>query len=165
MNTSIGTTTVGEIMNAVAFKVGPKDTIEFVSKLFEKHDVNAAPVVNDQDVCIGIITSHDVVEYESSRVEMENHLQRGLGFEMAHYGDGRPPLLRIPIDEVGVQMTSQVKSVQPHAPLSVAARLMCQEHIHHVVILDQEEHAIGILSTLDILSHILGEPVARHEKK
>jgi CBS domain-containing protein len=165
VSTSIGTTCVKEIMNSVAFKVGPKDKIASVAKLFEKHDVNAAPVVNDSGVCVGIITSHDVVEYESSRIEMENHLARGLDFEVAHYGDGRPPLLRVPIDEVGIQMTSQVKSVEPHAPLSVAARLMCQEHFHHVIILDPDNHPIGILSSLDILSHILGEPVARREKE
>lgn len=165
MSTSIGTTCVEEVMNSVAFKVGPKDKIAAVAKLFEKHDVNAAPVVNQSDVCIGIITSHDVVEYESSRIEMEKHLQKGLGFEMAHYGDGRPPILRVPIDEVGVQMTSQVKSVEPHAPLSVAARMMCHEHIHHVVILDEDKHPVGILSALDVLSHVLGEPIARHGKK
>jgi CBS domain-containing protein len=164
MSTSIGTTCVEEIMNSVIFKVGPKDKIAAVAKLFEKHDVNAAPVVNDADVCIGIITSHDVVEYESSRIEMENHLQRGLGFEMAHYGDGRPPLLRVPIDEVGIQMTSQVESVEPHEPLSVAARKMCQNHIHHLVILDEKKHPVGILSALDILSHILGEPIARNSQ-
>lgn len=163
MSQSIGTTRVEEIMNSVLFTVEPNDKIAAVAKMFENRDVNAAPVVNDEGVCIGIITSHDLVEYESSRSELERHLKRGLGFEMAHYGDGRPPLLRVPVDEVGVQMTSQLMTVEPHEPLSVAAKLMCQKHIHHIVILDSEKHPVGILSSLDILSHMLGEPIARHQ--
>ena len=161
MSTSIGTTRVDEIMNSILFTVGPKDKIATVAKMFSKHDVNAAPVINDSKVCIGIITSHDMVDYESSRIEVEKHRQRGLGFEKAHYGDGRPPLLRVPIDEVGIQMTTQVETAEPHFTLSHVARTMCQKHIHHLVILNEEGQPVGIISSLDILGHILGEPVVR----
>lgn len=165
MSSSIGTTPVEEVMNTVVFTVGPKDKLEAVAKLFKQHDVNAAPVVNDSDVCIGIITSHDLVEYESTRIEMENHLKRGQGFDLAHYGGGQSSQrLRRPIDEVAIQMTTKVQTTELHSPLSRAARMMCQQHIHHLVVLDEARHPVGILSSLDILGHLLGEPVTRKDR-
>jgi CBS domain-containing protein len=160
---SIGTTRVDEVMTTTVFTVGPKEKIANLAKMFEKHDVNAAPVVNDDNVCIGIITSHDLVEYESTRIEVETHLGRGPGFDQAHYWDGRSfPLLRVPIDEVGIQMTTNVASTERHAPVSRAAKLMCERHVHHLVVLDEQKHPVGILSSLDILGHLTGEPIARH---
>ena len=165
MNTSIGTTRVDEAMSTVLFTVGPKEKITAVATMFEKHDVNAAPVVNDQNVCIGIITSHDLVEYESTRIKLMDHLDRGMGFDLGHYGDGQSyPKLRVPIDEVGIQMTTKVASVESHNTLSMAARKMCENHIHHLIILDDERHPVGILSSLDILGHVVGEPVVRHDR-
>lgn len=151
-------------MNSTVVTVKPKDKLSDVAKLFDQHDVNAAPVVDDSNVCIGIITSHDLVEYESSRIEMENHLERGLGFDLAHYGEGKPSQrLRIPIDQVGMHMTSNVETADRNTPLSRAAKTMCQKHIHHLVILDDKKHPVGILSALDILGEILGEPVVRRQ--
>lgn len=162
MSTSIGTTRVEEVMNSTVFTVKAKDKLSAVAKEFDQHDVNAAPVVDEANVCIGVITSHDIVEFESSRIEMENHLEHGLGFDMAHYGDGKPQQrLRIPIDEVGLHMTCQVETADRNTPLSRAAKTMCQRHIHHLIILDEEKHPVGIVSSLDILGEILGEPVAR----
>ncbi len=165
MSTSIGTTRVEEVMNSTVFTVKAKDKLSAVAKMFDQHDVNAAPVIDDANVCIGIITSHDIVEFESSRIEMENHLERGLGFDLAHYGEGKPSQrLRIPIDEVGLHMTSKVETADRNMPLSRAAKTMCQQHIHHLIILDGEKHPVGILSALDILGEILGEPVARRDR-
>lgn len=165
MSLSIGTTCVDEIMNRVLFTVGPKDKISAVARLFEQHDINAAPVVNESNVCIGVITSHDMAEYESTRIEIENARKRGFGYDEAHYGDARSfAMLRIPIDEVGIQMSSLVETADPKSTLSSAARTMCQKHIHHLIVLDESKQPVGMLSPLDILGHLLGEAVTRNEK-
>lgn len=163
MNLSMGTTRVDEVMTEVVFTIGPREKMVAAATLFEKNDVNAAPVVDPNGVCIGILTSHDVVEYESVRIKVMDHLDQGLGFDLGHYGDGQSVLLsRLPIDEVGIQMTTKVSTVEPHTPLSQAARTMCAQHIHHLVILDEGKRPVGILSSLDILSHLTGEPLIRH---
>ena len=166
MGKSLGTTRVEDVMSSTVFTVKPKDKLSAVAKMFDQHDVNAAPVVDDEDICIGVITSHDIVEFESSRIEMENHLEHGLGFDLARYGEGKQSQrLRIPIDEVGMHMTSNVETANGDTPLSLAAKTMCRRHIHHLIILDGEKRPIGILSSLDILGEMLGEPVVRREGK
>ena len=165
MNTSMDTTRVDEIMTTIVFTVGPNDKITDVATKLRQHDVNAAPVVNDENVCIGIITSHDLLEYESVRIKIMDHLDRGLGYDLAHYGDGQNfPLLRVPIDEVGIQMTAMLETVKADTSLSQAAQTMCRQHVHHLVILNEAKHPIGILSSLDILGHMTGQTVTRHDR-
>ncbi len=163
MSTSLGTTRVDEIMNSIDVAVQAKDQMEYAAKVFEKYDVNAAPVVDDDGVCVGIITSHDLVKYEAKRIDMQAELKSGYYFDVAHYGEGMS--MRLPghhFDEVAFHMTKKVETVEAHFPLSRVARMMCQMHFHHVLVLDAERHPIGILSSLDLLGHIIGEPVARH---
>ena len=165
MSTSIGTTRVDEIMNSGLVTVLPNDQMEDVAKVFEKHDVNAAPVVDAEGVCVGIITSHDLVEYEANRIEMQNELNRGYYYDVAHYGEGMS--VRFPghhFDEVAFHMTKKVETAEIHFPLSRVARMMCQKHFHHVIVLDGKKRPLGILSSLDILGFIIGEPVCRNSK-
>ena len=162
MNSSLESNRVDSVMTRVLFTVRPTEKIAGVAQSFEEHDVHAAPVVNEDQVCIGVITSHDLVEYESSRSELSQYLDHGETFDMAHYGDSRSvPVLRVPIDEVGVQMTTQFESASPDMSLADAARLMCQRHLHHLVILDQGRHPIGMVSALDILGFLTDTPVVR----
>jgi CBS domain-containing protein len=162
MSSSIGTTRVEEAMNPSVQVVQETDRMEDVAKIFEREDINAAPVVDQQGSCVGIITSHDLVEYEATRDEMKSELNRGTPFDIAHYCGGVE--IRIPgrhFDEAGFHMTKTVMTAEAESPLSQAARTMCRKHIHHVVILDAKAKPVGILSALDILGHIVGEPVSR----
>ncbi|MEM7452989.1 MAG: CBS domain-containing protein [Planctomycetota bacterium] len=162
MSHSIGTTRVEDVMNTVSLTVDPGCRMDKVARLLDEHDVNAAPVVDQRGVFLGIITSHDVVEFESTRAEMQTELNHGYQYNLARYGSGSP--LRIPgqhFNEAGFNMTRTVKTADPADPVSSAARKMCSSHVHHIVVLDSEEKPVGILSSLDILGLILGEPVCR----
>ena len=163
MSASIGTTRVEELMNSVIVAVHPKDQMEYVAKMLEKYDVNAAPVVDDSGVCVGIITSHDLVTYEAKRIDVQNELKSGSYFDSAHYGEGMST--RLPghhFGEVAFHMSTNVTTAEVDFPLSRVARIMCQKHFHHVLVLDGERHPVGILSSLDILGHMIGETVTRH---
>ena len=159
---SIGTTRVEEVMNPVTLTVTRGCRMEELARLFELHDVNAAPVVDDAGTFLGIITSHDVVEYESTRAEIQTELNHGYQYDLARYGQGSP--LRVPgqhFNEAGFNMTRTVKTANPDDSVSSAARMMCRSHVHHVVVLDPENRPVGILSSLDIVGLVLGEPVCR----
>ena len=51
-------------------------------------------------------------------------------------------------------MTRTVVSVHPETPLSDAARLMATHHISGVLVVDQQEHLVGIISEKDFLRHM-----------
>ena len=138
------------------------DLMEHVAKVFKENDVNAAPVTDKFDKCVGIVTSHDLVEYESVRKSMQNEVNHGSIFDIAHYGsdlDLRMPGLHF--EEAGFHMTKAIHHVSIDTPLSRVAKDMCAHHIHHALVLNEAKKAIGMLSSLDILGFITGEPVCR----
>jgi signal-transduction protein with cAMP-binding, CBS, and nucleotidyltransferase domain len=58
-------------------------------------------------------------------------------------------------------MTKQIEPASVDDPLSHVARLMCSKHRHHVLVLDEDKKPIGMLSSLDLLGFVIGEPVCR----
>ena len=165
MNGSIGTTPIADVMTSVVLTTKATDQMEEVARVFEEQDINAAPVVDESGKCVGIITSHDLVEFEAARKLMQNEISHGYYYNLAHYGDGTSD--RVPglhFNEVGFHMTKALETVGDQEPLSLAARKMCQKHIHHMIVLDDDQKPAGILSSLDILAHLLGEPIVRANK-
>ncbi|MEL7499489.1 MAG: CBS domain-containing protein [Planctomycetota bacterium] len=165
MSASIGTTRVSEVMVTNVITVKTADKMEEVARLFEQQDINAAPVVDSSGRCLGIITNHDIAEYESTRVDLENECRHGVSFDLARYGIGTIP--RLPgrnFDDVGFHMTKHLVTAAADDGLSRVAESMCRQHIHHVIVLDEEKRVRGMLSALDILGQILGVPVCRQAK-
>ena len=159
---SIGTTRVEDVMITALISVLETDKMEEVVKVFDAQDIHAAPVLNKHGECVGIITSHDIVEYESVRRETQNELRHGKAFDLAHYGSNLEVRWPSPcFDEVGFHMSKQIDSANPSDSLSFVAKLMCAKHRHHVLILDNAAKPIGMLSSLDVLGFITGEPVRR----
>ena len=159
---SIGTTRVEDVMVTAVETVTETEKMEAAAKLFKDRDIHAAPVVNDAGACVGIITSHDIVEYESVRKGIENELSHGSAYDMAHYGAGVK--FRLPgqyFDEVGFHMTKTMQTARVDDSVSYVAREMCAKHIHHVLVLDEKNVPIGMLSSLDILGFVTGQPVCR----
>lgn len=141
------------------------DKMEKVSGIFQHHDINAAPVVDQDGRCVGIISSHDIVEYEARRKEMSRMLadkpRLGLGvcWDVGMY--------RLPgflFDEVGFHMSKLHEQIKADDCLDQVARRMCRKHIHHVVVLDVHQKPIGLLSTLDLLGLLIDETVCRKAK-
>lgn len=160
--TSIGTTRVEDVMITALITVQETDKVEDVAKLFKDQDIHAAPVLNKQGKCVGIITGHDIVEYESVRQAMQNEISRGKAYDMAHYGSGIDP--RWPglhFAEVGYHMSKQIEPAKADDSLSRVAKMMCAKHRHHVLVMDNDGKPIGMLSSLDLLGFVTGEPVCR----
>ena len=154
-----------EAVSTRVITVSPTTRLDEVARLFEEHDINAAPVVDGFGKCVGVITSHDLVEYEAHRIQTENECKHGIAFNMARYGDGDSQgLVGQPYDEVACHMSHNFHEISGQNLMSEAGRIMCQNHVHHLVMLDSAGRPIGILSSLDIIGRILGEPVARIDR-
>ena len=161
MTNSIGSTHVSDIAQKNVITVGPMVKMEEVARIFQENRINAAAVVDALDKCVGIITSQDVVRYESMRSSYDREFGHGLAFEIdSERKDSPLRMLCRPFDEVAYHMTKEFKKIEGKASLSEAARMMQAEHIHHLLILDDSSRPIGMLSTLDIIGEILGEPIS-----
>jgi CBS domain-containing protein len=159
MNTmpELDSTTVRDAMNVVEVTVSPTQKLEEVATLFRQHHLHSAPVVDERDKCIGIITSHDLVRFQSELSKMDSRLDQGMSYDVSERSSGGGiELVPHPFDEVQRHMSTGVQTVEGVTPLLHAARIMCQQQIHHLIVLDDSERPVGVLSSLDILARLQG---------
>ena len=52
-------------------------------------------------------------------------------------------------------MSSNVQSLLPGEPLVRAARMMCEQHLHRVPVVNDEGRVVGIISTMDLVAALL----------
>jgi CBS domain-containing protein len=61
-------------------------------------------------------------------------------------------LERLPADEVRRFMTPNPVTARPDTPIRVLGRMMNDAHIHRVIVVDQEQKPIGVVSSTDLLA-------------
>jgi CBS domain-containing protein len=148
---------VRDAMSAVTYTVSPIDKLDSVAELFQKHGIASLPVVDEIGKCIGIITGSDLVRFQSELARADSQISHGVSFEPTpRESDGCLEFTPHSLDEVQRQMTTVLQTVEPDISLGAASRIMCEQHIHHLIVLDQSHRPIGILSSLDILAKLKG---------
>lgn len=143
---------VTEIMHQVA-AVHKDDSIQEVLRLLKQAKETAAPVVDCDNRCIGILTSTDIDNfYELKR----------------RYDEGDPTVIEkmFKVDEFGQfrcnnddfgnvarHMTADVISLSNESSVDDARQLFANNHsIHHLVVLDQDDRPVGIIDACDVSS-------------
>lgn len=110
------------------------------------NEVSAAPVVDDQGRCVGIISTTDFVKCVAAtngRVCHEEH-QCPPDWKMQ-----TTPAYDEPVT---AYMTAAVQTVSVETPLVAAARMMCAQHYHRLIVLDASHRPVGLISTMDIVA-------------
>ena len=111
---------VNDIMVANALTAKPDETIGMVRKRILKKNVHCLPVIDVEEHPVGIITSSDFMESVDDETLVSD------------------------------VMTEKVYSVPRYDDVHVAARIMRNHKIHHVVV-THEQKVSGIISSFDLL--------------
>ncbi|MBT8433051.1 MAG: CBS domain-containing protein [Gammaproteobacteria bacterium] len=111
---------VEELMTRSVITAQPHQSVEHVRNMLDRNSISSVPVVDSDGHPIGIVSSTD------------------LGQEL------KPAT---PISQI---MTEKVYTVPQYDDTSIAARVMRNHKIHHVVVTN-EQKVVGILSAFDLL--------------
>ena len=111
---------ISDLMTEKVMTATPHQTVGHVRDVMQTNGVNCMPVVDPDGAPVGIVTSTDVL-----RAEKEG-----------------TPISRI--------MTETVYTVPQYSDVSLAARIMRNHKIHHVLV-THESRLIGIISSFDLL--------------
>lgn len=111
---------VQDLMRRNVVSARPHDTVGHVRGMLEKNHIHALPVLDADGGIAGIVSSTDVLTHE------------------------RPGS---PIKQL---MTEGVYTIPQYTDVQIAARMMRNHHIHHLVV-THEEKLVGILSSFDLL--------------
>ena len=112
--------TIGEIMTAPVMTVTKHQHAEHAASLMRDHHVSALPVVGPDQEPLGVITASDLLD---------------------HHAEATP---------VSVLMTTPALTVPASEGPHVAARIMRNHHVHHVIVIDHHR-VVGIVSAYDLL--------------
>lgn len=140
---------IRDIMNRDVVTINAAGTIHEAMMLMEENRVSTLPVVDNEDNCVGILSTSDLVEmtrdvdddvYELDHADPTS--QRFLVEKLIH---------SMGSESVQSFMSEAVTTVDADATLITAARKMLRNQIHHLPVVDSNGKLVGIISTMDVL--------------
>lgn len=125
--------TAGQYMTHPVKTVTRQTTMRELEALFEKHDFNAFPVVEEGKI-VGFVTKFDFLKTFAFTT----------GQMLPHYDE----LMRRTTGEV---MTEAVVHVEPAAPLTRVLQLMVNLKARSFPVVAPDRHLVGVISREDIM--------------
>lgn len=147
--------TARSIMQTHVVSVSPEDPLSNVHRLFFEEDINGAPVVDDQEFVVGVITSKDLLraaseEHDSTRGD-PGYFRELLEFSGPDWENAPEGYLgRLRERTVEEFMTEEAISVAPDASIPEVARAIRSHGVHRVLVVDSGR-LVGIISTFDLV--------------
>ncbi len=123
-------TPVGEIMSEQIETINFSNTAQESAIKMSDRNVSSLVVLGENGRAIGIITERDLVRRVCTR--------------------------DVPSSSVNVEnvISSPVKTVSPETPIDEVADVMVSNKVRHVVIVDQNQKPVGIISATDIVAYV-----------
>ena len=113
--------TVADLMSSPVMTVQKHETAGHATKLMRAEHVSALPVVGPDQEPVGMVTASDLLEDRSDSSVVSSFMSQ--------------PAITVPSNE------------QPH----VAARIMRNHRLHHVIVVDHHK-VVGMVSAFDLLA-------------
>ena len=129
---------VGDVMSHDVVQVRADQSMVDVARIFRERDISAAPVVDDERRCVGKLSSTDYLRRDSG-AEADDPAEAALS----------------DTDRAADYMTTAVQTIRDDELLLQAARVMCMQHVHRLIVLDGHEHVTGVVSTMDVVAALL----------
>jgi CBS domain-containing protein len=109
------------------FSFTPESTVSEIADLMDLKDIGAVPIINQENILIGILSERDIVR---------KLVKTGRDSDLVTAYD---------------IMTKEIKSVQLDTPIAEAQRIMTENNIRHLPVVDQNHKLINFLSQRDLI--------------
>ena len=119
------TVKVQDLMTSNVITAQPHQSVGQIKAKMTKRSLNNVPVVSPEDVPIGVVSTSDLLAAEKEGTPISNI------------------------------MTGKVYTIPDYEEVSVAARMMRNHKIHHLIV-TQEKKVVGVISAYDLLKLIEG---------
>lgn len=148
-----------DIMQTRVTQIGPDDPLVNVHRLFCDEEISGAPVVSETGELLGVVTIRDLLRDHRDGIDAPD---RDLEYYRDDHAPDRPRR-RSTNDELFDRLTTttaadvmspEVLSVEPDAEISEITRLILENRIHRVLVVERTERGTalcGIISVFDLV--------------
>jgi CBS domain-containing protein len=140
---------VGDLMTREPLHVEEDATLRDVARLFEDYEISGAPVVSASGTLVGVVSKSDLIR---RCMEGLNDEAPGYLFELLSEDAGED-MEFTPENTVTVQdfMSTDLVTAVPDEPVATVARRLAEARVHRAIVVDPQNHPVGIVTSLDIL--------------
>ena len=144
---------VDDVMTRYVVHIGSHQTMGDAARVLQDNKIQGAPVVDDRGCCVGVLSGADFVSRARSQTGSGGATSSGTEQVLVQDQPGDPyHVERIAGDLVSDHMSTEVRTVAETATILEAARIMCAEHVHRLIVLDPRERPTGMVSSLDLVA-------------
>jgi CBS domain-containing protein len=148
--------TADDLMTTEVVTIPRSMSLRHAAHMLHQADISGAPVVDGEGRCVGVLSAHDFISW----IERGEHAARqGHNNESAHAAWQIMDLDVLPTEEVWEYMTADVVTATPDTPIGNLARRMLDAHVHRVIVVDEDDRPIGIVTSTDVLAAVAGAAV------
>lgn len=144
---------VKEIMTKKLIALHPEDGLEKATKLFEEHNFDGFPVINEDGKLLGIVTAYDMVSQSYA-----THLPTLLNIlEDVYNKKADEKIFQEQFDKVRTVKIRDMMNVDPlvvgpEVSVEELAKEFIQHHrVNPIPVIDDEKKLLGVVSRFDIL--------------
>lgn len=140
---------VRDLMSTEVVTVEPTATVKDVARLLVEHDIRMVPVVDIDDLLVGVVSEADLISREGYPVQRRHRLSERVELardEHRHHWSARAEGVT-----AGEVMSKEVISCHPDEPIAIVTRRMLHDDIRTLPVVDAGR-LVGVLSRHDIIS-------------
>jgi predicted transcriptional regulator len=143
---------VSDAMARHLITISANSTMSEAADVLCEHQITGAPVVDERRKCVGVISGSDFIHCKAEELEGTK-----VRYELTGgYPYGSYCIEEVRRDLVRSHMTPGVQTIEESTSLVQAARCMCREHIHRLIVVDELARPVGILTSLDLVATLIG---------
>ncbi|MCP3956967.1 MAG: CBS domain-containing protein [bacterium] len=150
-----------DLMSSDVMTVREDLPVRELASFFLDNEITGAPVEGSEGTVVGVVSLVDVARADSERTERDWSAYGNDYYDRAREAgpseDGIR-IFRMSDDRLRVRdiMNNQLLSVGLEAPVSKIASLMLRNHIHRMLVIEDNE-LVGVVSTTDLLGLLVEE--------
>ncbi len=153
-------TALKDVVSTDVVHVNPRNTLREALAAMTENRVSALPVVDARQRCVGVISVTDLLGVAKDLGDELNALSeaRALDHEALVGKLERADLLTDPVQD---WMSLDPVSIALESSIQHAAQVMLRNRVHRLVVLDDQQRLVGVVSTMDLLAAFAGDQKLR----
>jgi CBS domain-containing protein len=142
--------TARDLMSPGLIRIPQEMSLRAAAERLAAAGLHGAPVVDGDGRCVGVLSTTDFLRLNTK--PMPRPANNALDSYFAPWKMLDPN--ELPADSVAKHMTRPVHFVRPVASLGVLARMMVEHHVHRLIVAEDGDRPIGVVSATNVLEAV-----------